>query len=173
MAGGRPSKLTPQLQDDLCSFIADGHTQAAACAAVGIAVESFHLWRRKGEASTSGRYFQFSQAFKEADALWEQSHLDNIKAAATQPSYATKTVIKELPNGNVIRETTKTESAPLWTASAWLLERRLPDTYGRRVVQHDGKIDTGPAGTVKVELVAPKEQPNVHMPEVIAGTEDV
>jgi len=28
-----------------------------------------------------------------------------------------------------------------WQAAAWLLERRLPDRYGRRVIQHEGSAD--------------------------------
>ena len=149
----RPTKLTPQLQDTLCGLIAEGHTQAAACAACGIHEDTFRSWKVRGATAKRGAFFGFLEAVKRASAQWEQSHLDNIKAAATQPSISTKHVVRIAPDGSETTETTTTETAPVWTASAWLLERRVPDRYSRRVVQVEGEIK-GPPNIIQLMPVA-------------------
>ena len=90
--------------------------------------------------------------------MWEQSHLDNIKAAATQPSISTKHVVRIALDGRETTETTTTTTAPLWTASAWLLERRVPDRYSRRVVQVEGEIKGPPNIIQLMPVVAPQRK---------------
>ena len=166
------SKLTPHLQDTLCGLIADGHTQAAACAACGLGHSAFHNWLSRGRTAKRGIYGEFVEATQKASAQWEQSHLDNIKAAATQPSISTKHVVRIAPDGRETTETTTTETAPVWTASAWLLERRVPDRYSRRVVQVEGEVKNTFPHAMRIELVKPSETPPVHMPESNADDGD-
>ena len=48
---GRPSKLTPELKEEILTAIRDGGcTYADACLKVGINESTFHRWKQKGIA---------------------------------------------------------------------------------------------------------------------------
>jgi hypothetical protein len=47
-AGGRPSKLTDDLQKRLCDAIAAGNYRKPACKSVGIDYSTFLRWMQKG-----------------------------------------------------------------------------------------------------------------------------
>jgi hypothetical protein len=91
MAGeeGRPPKLTPELTAKLCNAISGGNYYNAACAYAGISYRCFRGWMKKGKQSKSGKYFQFFQAIKKAEAdaevrivlQWQQHIPDNWQAA--------------------------------------------------------------------------------------------
>ncbi|MDM7920622.1 MAG: hypothetical protein QUS12_15895, partial [Methanosarcina sp.] len=76
-----------------------------AAVAAGIDEKTFYNWMRKGEELKSGIYFQFFQYIKECQAKAVELHLKLITKAANEGS---------------------------WQASAWILERRHPEEFGRR-----------------------------------------
>ena len=118
MAGGRPTKLNKEV----CKTIADGITLGMpyehAAVSAGVSYDTFNNWMKKGKVQKSGKYFEFFKTIKEAEAKGIKNNLALI---------------------------TKSSKEGSWQASAWILERRHPEEFGRREVikasvEHDGKI---------------------------------
>lgn len=68
---GRRSKLTPERQDRIVKALHSGATCECAAGLAGIDEWTFYHWLRRGEKSSSGIYYQFSQAVKSAKANTE------------------------------------------------------------------------------------------------------
>ena len=68
MPGGRPCKLTPDLQARFCQAIASGNYYQAACAFVGLDYRTFRYWMKRGKKARRGKFFQFFHAVKKAEA---------------------------------------------------------------------------------------------------------
>ena len=57
---GRPSKLTPELKEEILTAIGKGGcTYADACLKAGISTSTFQLWKQKGQEQTQGAIFGF------------------------------------------------------------------------------------------------------------------
>jgi transposase len=116
--GGRPTKLTPALQERLVKVIEAGNYIETAAAYAGLSKESLYGWMRRGRRERDrlekdGRlrprqeekpYLEFLDAIEKALASSEVADLQRIDAAADQQ----------------------------WQAAAWRLERRMPAKWGRR-----------------------------------------
>ena len=102
---GRPSKLTEELQAEICKYIEQGNTYDRACRLTGISDSIFYLWKAEGEKSESGKYFEFLEAVKKAADLFKAWNIGVIMKAAQENT---------------------------WQAAAWLLERKYPEEFGRR-----------------------------------------
>ena len=92
------------------------------CAASGICEGAFYGYWRKAERDIAdgktirqSAYIKFVQEVKEAKAKFATKHLMNISNSAD--------------NGT-------------WQASAWLLERRMPDDFGEKP-RGDGEVSDG------------------------------
>jgi len=123
----RPTKLTPDVIEDICNWLKLGYYQEDAATMAGISTSTFYDWMKKGDegqkALESGvssslpatqedgevevvdMFQEFSEAVKKARAEAEGAHLRNIRRAAD--------------NGT-------------WQASAWWLERSFPKKWGKR-----------------------------------------
>ena len=130
----RPSKLTPEVQENICNWLKLGYYQEDAAIMAGISASTYYEWMKKGEqervALESGEdmlslpdtslpasedeaqeieliypFLEFSEAVKKARAEAEGAHIRNIRKAAD--------------NG-------------VWQASAWFLERSHPKKWGKR-----------------------------------------
>lgn len=101
----RPSKLTKETQDRLISAIKAGATLEAACNYAGIDYTTFRKWMKKGESSRSGKFFEFFNAIKRAEAELE------VRCALEWNKKITED----------------------WRAAKEFLERRFPDRWGRSV----------------------------------------
>ncbi len=130
----RPSKLTPDIQLEICNWLKLGYYQEDAATMAGISSSTYYEWMKKGElervalekgedmlalpdtslpASEDGTpeielvypFMEFSEAVKKARAEAEGAHIRNIRKAAD--------------NG-------------VWQASAWFLERSHPKKWGKR-----------------------------------------
>lgn len=103
------TKLTPELQQEFCSYVAAGITKKGACEAVFIGESALYDWIQRGERDRAkGKktiYSEFAESVKKAEAKFKLSHIKNIKSAAD--------------SGN-------------WQASAWMLERVCRDEYGKK-----------------------------------------
>lgn len=118
---GRPTKLTPDVQNILISAIERGHAFQSACDLAGVSMSSFCLWRNRGDAEIKRLenprhrgetkpeevpYLQFSEALTRAEA----GMVDNALAAIDAGAFVSND----------------------WRAAAWKLERRKPDDWGQR-----------------------------------------
>lgn len=91
MKMGRPSKLTPEVQEKICNAIRAGNYYEAACAYAGIDYSTFRRWMVQGEKAKSGKYREFYEAVKKAEyeaeirlvAMWQKHMPDNWQAIAT------------------------------------------------------------------------------------------
>ena len=76
---GRPSKLTEQVEESIVMSIRLGLAYDQACLAAGVAISTFYKWREKGNAARSGKYRQFVDACKEAEAEGERTRLQRLE----------------------------------------------------------------------------------------------
>ena len=102
---GRKSKLDDELQKKIIRYISQGNTYDRACKLVGISERVFYYWKEAGEKAKSGKYFHFLQEVKKAEAKFIAYHTANITQHSQQN----------------------------WQASAWLLERKCPKEFGKKV----------------------------------------
>lgn len=99
------SKLTFEIQKKIGDNITLGMPLKFAAQAAGITETTFYNWMEKGEKEKSGKFFEFFGYIKECQSKAVQLHLKLITKAAKEGS---------------------------WQASAWILERRHPEEFGRR-----------------------------------------
>ena len=140
--GGRPSKLTPELQEEILTSIReDGCTYADACLQAGISESTFHLWKKKGAEQKRGRFSEFSEELKAAEAGFRAVRLKRLVDAAEQSKVKTKKTVRSMGDGDdakifqeVVEETVLPD--PRW--DAWLLERKYPEMFSRKHVERVG-----------------------------------
>jgi hypothetical protein len=122
---GRPSKLTQETKKRLLQGVQAGLPYGLACSNAGIHYSTLRRWIAKGEEANSGEFREFFDALKRAEAEGAFLHVSNIVRAGNEGH---------------------------WQASAWMLERRYPEVYGRRVAAEvTGKND----GPVRQEVSHP------------------
>jgi hypothetical protein len=138
----RPTKLTPET---LNLYV---EARRLGCSITGAAIRAHFSgdtameWLKRGEKATSGLHRDFYLADRAALAHFELTQLAIIQKAA-----APRRVVKRRhgtgPKGP-FDETTDEATEIDWKASAWLLERRMPEEYARlQKLEHTGK-DGGP-----------------------------
>lgn len=115
---GRPTKLTYELIEQIADLVREGNYIETASAVAGIDKNSLYRWLKRGAREVErlaknpklkGKieekiYVDFSNAVKKAMAESEADDLENIKKASRED----------------------------WKASAWRLERRFPNRWGRK-----------------------------------------
>lgn len=79
--GGRPSKLTPEVQARICRAIRRGMSLPKAAKYGGIDYDTFKLWIRKGKAAKSGKFFTFFTTIQKTKAVAEAAILARIDKA--------------------------------------------------------------------------------------------
>ncbi|KKM67802.1 hypothetical protein LCGC14_1467370, partial [marine sediment metagenome] len=101
---GAPTKLTNELAEKICGYIAQGNYASVACHAVGISPDTMMLWKRNAEQGVEP-YLSFLLALKDAEAQAEVRLVGLVGEIAT--------------------------SEKQWAAAMTLLERRHPQRWGR------------------------------------------
>lgn len=118
--GGRPTKLTPELQDEICKVIRSGNYIETAAAFAGINKTTLYDWMKRGAREkerieknprakirkTEEPFVEFSNAIEKALAHAEIRDVAIIGKAAEEN----------------------------WQAAAWRLERKFPERWGRKVM---------------------------------------
>lgn len=103
---GPPSKIATETIEAIATAVANGVPFATACVAAGIAGRTASRWIEKGkEQEAAGRntiYVQFVELLKKAQAIGHRTLANEVA------------------------------SNPDWRAKAFILERRYPDTWGKK-----------------------------------------
>lgn len=99
------SKLTPETKEKIGNNIKLGMPIKYAAQAAGISEVTFYNWIKWGEAQSKGIHREFVEYIKDCEAVSMQLHLKLITTAAKKGS---------------------------WQASAWILERRFANEFGRK-----------------------------------------
>ena len=102
----RPSKLTPDIIQQIGDGVSIGLTYALAAESAGITHKTFNDWMKLGRDSTSGKYFEFYQHIEKCNANGARKLLQRLNDAAKAGNYQ---------------------------VYMWILERRFPEDFGRRV----------------------------------------
>ena len=110
---GLRRRISPARLDLLCKSISEGNYIKTACVASGISEKTYYKYVRQGDADVElglDTYFsQFVLATKKAEAEGERALIAIIVSAAKS----------KLPGS--------------WQAAAWMLERKDPAHFGRRM----------------------------------------
>jgi transposase len=133
----RKTKLTDELEEKLCEYIMAGNYANTAASMVGIDESTYYRWIRKGEAAKSGRYYQFNQSIKKAEKFAEAYHIQNIRKAG---------------------------GAGAWTASAWWLERKYPQRWGKQErveLNHSGNLNQDIKATITTDEYLRKKRQKI------------
>ena len=145
---GRPTKLTLDVKDVICNGIRKGLTYELAAQLAGVTKTSLMNWKVWGDTQKSGKYFDFLTEVTHAEAEAAQVLIDVVRASAERGSE--EAVIEEVRDGDgklVSRKTTTKRSPRDWRAAMAMLERRMPDSFGKSYVKHEGIPESAPPST--------------------------
>lgn len=125
IGSGRPVLLdnSEEIRNEIIEYVAEGLSFGEACALAGINKSTMYDYLAKGGIAVRNNDNDSQEAIfflliKRAEAFAEMAHIQNIRSAARIPAF--------------------------WAASAWFLERRYPDRYGKQdrlTVQSTSRID--------------------------------
>jgi succinate dehydrogenase flavin-adding protein (antitoxin of CptAB toxin-antitoxin module) len=105
---GRPSKaehvLTSEMLDMIGTLLVDGNCKETVAAFLGITRMTWWNWEQRGEREPDSIFGEFLYVVEKAQAAAEIGMLRSIRFGA-----------------------------PGWQSSAWIMERRFPQRWGRRV----------------------------------------
>jgi len=122
--------LTKLLIEQLATYIENGNFAQDACKLADVSEAGYYKWLATGRAILEGEIektranaltVELVEAIKHADAKFKAYHLSNINRA----------------------------SRTTWQASAWMLERRFPEEYGRRA-ENSVKVESEGAVTIYI-----------------------
>jgi len=127
---GRPPKLSLEMIEQICDLIIEGKPLARAAMLTNISESTLYRWLALGkEIDAEEIYCELVKRVREATECSEFELLQNMRIAGM-----------------------KTEN---WRATAWMLERRFPEKYGKNVNGQDisqaNKPDSGPTGLAAVK----------------------
>ena len=100
---GRPTKLTDELTKEITRFIREGNTPAISATLVGISRSTYFNWMSKG-LNKEPEFLEFSESIERAVAQSVSLRVIEITTASKKGS---------------------------WRASAWMLERLAPESFGK------------------------------------------
>lgn len=128
---GAPTKLDDDLTGKICQAIRAGNYMETAAAYAGVPRSTLYDWLKRGRDRPDSVY----------GALVEQVELAVAEAEVRDVAL----IAKAADDG-------------VWQASAWRLERRYPDRYGRRT-RHDvsGRVDVRPTPYLDVSKLTGDE----------------
>jgi transposase-like protein len=102
-------KLTKELIKKAHGYISQGHYAIVVCSYLGISEATYYKWIQKAKEDQQNEkqsiYVEFFESVKEAEAIAEMKHIENIKQASDEGT---------------------------WQASAWYLERKHKDRWSNK-----------------------------------------
>lgn len=128
----RPTKLDDRTQSLILVGVRLGLTYEDAAQAAGIHYRTLALWMAKGKTATRGQFFQFFQALTRAKQEAQLTLAKQIHDAARGGQMLKETRTTTHSDGSVETVVIERQSPPDWRAAALILERRYPESWGRR-----------------------------------------
>jgi hypothetical protein len=108
---GRPPKLTAGMIEQLCDLLIQGQTIAKAAILTGISESTIYRWLVIGKKEGAEViYVELVERVSEATECSEFELLQRMRKAGEKPDH--------------------------WRATAWMLERRFPEKYGKKSPTH-------------------------------------
>ena len=135
---GRQTLLNKELQESICKDIAEGAYLKDAVAINGITRQTFLNWLKRGR-NGEDVFTDFFDAVKKAEAEHKKATRIEMRVLATE--------------------------SKRWEQSAWQLERRYPEDYGRHEVIHH--VDEEAARMTLEELKEALNKPEI--PQYVEG----
>ena len=80
----RPSKFTPEITETIIKALQIGATYKDAAEAAGVDYDTYNEWIKAGKAAKSGRFYEFSEAVRKAEAQARLNYLSTIAQAAAK-----------------------------------------------------------------------------------------
>jgi transposase-like protein len=108
---GRPTKLTPELQEAICEHLRSGNLLQVAAQAEGIDRATLWRWRKRGEAGEAP-FDVFCNAVERAMAEAECEMVERLKRLGTESGKSSSAMVR---------------------ATSWILERTRRERYGPSV----------------------------------------
>ena len=157
---GRPSKLTPELKEEILTAIGKGGcTYADACFKAGINESTFHRWKQKGQEQDRGRFREFCNELKGAEAGFRAVRLQRIVDAAEQSKGRIKKTVRSMGDGGdakIFQEVVEDTVLPDPKWDAWLLERKYPEQFSRKHIEVNAQVThTEPPPVMNVVFMDP------------------
>lgn len=156
---GRPTKLTTEIQEQIVTRLKAGATIKATCDSVGIHVDTYQNWIKRGNKARNGMYFSFFDEATRARsdglihaAISFRAGMNPSKTVTEHTETVTETRLRTIKNedGSTeqvpyqhIKETNKdiiTNHPGDWRAAMEYLARRDPDEWARQKIQIDVEI---------------------------------
>lgn len=147
---GRPSKLTPELVEQIIDAVLEGAYIETAAQAAGIGKTTLYRWLRRADDVEARTLEQLEDADLEDNAEVavydavnpaEWVYLDFRHALKSAEAYAELELLRRTTRGGLG-----------WQAYMTVLERRHPARWSRRErVTHDGAVDVGRPKVITVE----------------------
>lgn len=166
---GRKPIISAEMIKNIASLIATGAPMYTVAAAAGIHRDTVNDWLKKGAKAKRGMYKEFSVAVKEAAAQGKLRHFENIRQTGDGYDVIKRKVVQQQNDkGELVIVETITEQTRErnWTASAWILERMDPETFGRR---QEVKMTGDPEKPVSLEVQKPIHEDPEKMADFIAA----
>lgn len=129
---GRKAMCTHEMIKNLCDELRVGAPIKLACSLCGISVRAFYLWRKNGEIAEENEdydsiYFKFFRDTSYAIACYFKERITDIRDSSAD---------KFDEDGKLVKRGE-------WTANAWVLERRDPESFGRNTARVNFQILKG------------------------------
>lgn len=106
-------KFNEEIRNKILIAHENGLNQRDSALFAGISERTLYYWLEKGKNARSGKYKQFFQDFENAEIKNKLYHLKKINDDES------------------------------WQSSAWYMERKYPNEYGKRVIDlnHNGQLE--------------------------------
>lgn len=153
---GRPTLLTPRVEDALLHAITDGHSVRTACGNAGVSEEVFYSWMRRGRAAE--QHAETLEGDDELDEV-EVPFLQFVKAVydarAQAEQRAVRAVNRQMEGGHLIAEKPlqNVQGEPVYDRDGNLLyERTWSQPDGRLAMQYLSKLSPKDWGREPIAL---------------------
>ena len=124
---GRPTKLDYKVQEKIVQAIKAGNYIETAAAYAGISKSTLYDWLKRGEREKQRVAKNPRYKIRKSEKIYVEF------SDAVEKALAEAEVRDVLLIGKAAEEQ--------WQAAAWRLERKFPDRWGRRVIEHSGDIN--------------------------------